>query len=373
MAHIIEVKTTNDLEKFIDFPHDLFKDDPNYVPELFIAQRDLLKGTHPFFLHSRTAYFLAKDGNKILGRIAAIKNGKHIEFTGKKDGFFGFFDVVNDYGVAKLLFDTVKDWLKKEELQTILGPVNFSTNETCGMLIDGYEYTPPVMLTHNKPYYRELTEQYGFTKKMDMFAYRLHVPEMPDNIIANVAGLEERLKKRDIIIRQMSMKKFAEEANKVHQIYNKAWDKNWGFVPMTDEEFKYMAKDMKMILDPDFAFIAEHNGNPIGFSLTIPDINIVLQKIKRGRLFPTGLFRLLYYKSKIKQCRVITMGVIEGYRRMGIDACLYSKSIETAKKKGMIFADASWILEDNVMMNRAMESLNGKIYKKYRIYEYSLQ
>ncbi|MGP8214528.1 MAG: GNAT family N-acetyltransferase [Bacteroidia bacterium] len=371
MITISQVKTANDLKEFIDFPHDLFKGDKNYVPELFIAQRDLLKGTHPFFKHSKTAYFIARKDGKIVGRIAAIKNGNHIEYTGRKEGFFGFFDVINDYEVAKKLLDAATDWVKKEGLNAIVGPTNFSTNETCGLLIDGFDCPPAVMLTYNKPYYAGLLEKYGFGKKMDMYAYRLIVNEIP-NKPETTNSLEERLKKRGITIRRLEMKKFKDEVKKVKEIYNSAWDKNWGFVPMTDAEFDIMAKDMKMILDPDFALLAEQDGMPIGFSLTIPDINFILQKIPRGRLLPFGLFKLLYYKSKAKNCRVITLGVLEKYRRMGIDACFYSISVETAKSKGFVTADASWILENNIPMNRALVNLNGKVYKTYRMYELNI-
>jgi len=366
MIKVIPVDGKTQLAAFIDFPHDLYKGDPNYVPELFIAQRDLLKGTHPFFKHSKLTCFLAMDGNKIVGRIASIRNNTHIKYTRKDEGFFGFFDSIDNKDVSDKLFDAVVKWLKNEKLNGVIGPVNFSTNETCGVLVDGFDSPPIVMLTYNKPYYANLLEHYGFKKEMDLYAYKLVVANITT---ANSAkNLEERLNKRGIVIRTMNMKKFKSEVAKVKEIYNSAWDKNWGFVPMTDEEFDYMAKDLKMILDPDFALIAEYDGKPIGFSLFLPDINIILKKINRGRLFPTGLLKLLYYKSKIKQGRVITLGVVEKYRRMGIDACLYSKSVETARKKQYKFADASWMLETNIPMNRALQALNGKIYKTYRMY-----
>lgn len=370
MIEVIPVENKAQLASFIDFPHDLYKGDPNYVPELFIAQRDLLKGTHPFFKHSNLKCFLAKDGKKIVGRIAAIRNNNHIKYTGKEEGFFGFFDCVDNNEVSTKLFDTTVTWLKKEKLKAIIGPVNFSTNETCGLLVDGFDTPPIVMLTYNKPYYSKLVEQYGFKKEMDLYAYKLVVADITTP--QSALNLEERLNKRGIVLRTMDMKKFKSEVAKVKEIYNSAWEKNWGFVPMTDEEFDYMAKDLKMILDPDFALIAEHDGKAIGFSLFLPDINVVLKKINRGRLLPTGILKLLYYKSKIKQGRVITLGVVEKYRRMGIDACLYAKSVETARKKNYTFADASWILETNIPMNRALQALNGKVYKTFRMYYKSI-
>ncbi len=366
MIEVIPVENKAQLASFIDFPHDLYNGDRCYVPELFIAQRDLLKGTHPFFKHSSLTCFLAKEDGKTVGRIAAIRNNNHIKYTGKKEGFFGFFDSVNNPEVSGKLFETAEKWMKNEKLEAVVGPANFSTNETCGLLIDGFDTPPIVMLTYNKPYYSNLVEQYGFKKEMDLLAYKLEVANI--TTAQSAINLEERLNKRGIVIRTMNMKEFKSEVAKVKEIYNSAWEKNWGFVPMTDEEFDYMAKDMKMILDPDFALIAEHDGKPIGFSLFLPDINIALKKISRGRLLPTGILKLLYYKSQIKQGRVITLGVVEKYRRMGIDAILYSKSVETARRKQYKFADASWILENNIPMNRALQALNGKVYKTYRMY-----
>ncbi len=372
MATIKQVISRNDLKEFIDFPYDLYKGDPNFTPELFIGQRDLLKDTHPFFQHSKASYYLAKEGNKTIGRIAAIKNGNHITYTGKKDGFFGFFDVINDYSIAQALLDTAKEWIKMEQLDSILGPVNPSTNETCGALIKGFDVPSPVMLTYNKPYYPEFLEKYGFRKKMDLFAYTMLGKEVPKRFSEASGALEERLKKRGIILRKLELKNFKEETKKVKEVYNKAWDKNWGFVPMTDTEFDYMAKDMKMVLDPDLAFIAEHNGTPIGFSLSLPDINFILRKIPRGRLLPSGIFKLLLLRKKIKNIRIITLGIVEEYRRHGIEAIFYARTLENGLKNGYVTADASWILENNLQMNRGLESLNAHIYKTFRIYELPL-
>ncbi len=372
MATITAVTTKNEFKEFIDFPYDLYKGDPNFTPELFIAQRDLLKETHPFYRHSKLTCFIAKDGSKVVGRIAAIKNGNHIKFTGRNEGFFGFFDVINDYSVAKQLLDTAKQWIKKENLIAMLGPANPSTNETCGVLVKGFEVPSPVMLTYNKQYYPEFLEKYGLVKKMDLYAYTMLGKEVPTRISEASVALEDRLKKRGIVVRKLEMKNFKEEAKKVMEVYNKAWDKNWGFVPMTDDEFRYMAKDLKMILDPDLAFVAEHNGTPIGFSLSLPDINFILRKIPRGRLLPTGIFKLLFLKSKIKNIRIITLGIVEEYRRHGIEAIFYARTLENGLKKGYETADASWILENNLQMNRGLESLGAHIYKTFRIYEMPL-
>ena len=373
MITIKKVETGADKKKFIDFVHDLYADDKNYVPELFIAQSDLMNPKkNPFFKHSKADLYLAEKDGKVVGRIAAIRNNNYNEFAKAKVGFFGFFDVVNDYEVAKKLFDTVNDWVKKEGLTDIIGPTNFSTNETCGLLVDGLDSPPMVMMTYNKGYYQTFLEKYGFMKQTDLVAYTLDPMDMPEKLLRLAKGIEERLKRRNITIRCINMKDFTNEVDKVKVIYNAAWDKNLGFVPMTDDEFKHMGKDMKMILDKDFAYVAEENGKMIGFSLTIPNVNEIFITIKRGRLFPTGIFKLLMNQSKIKSARVITLGVLEEYRKLGIDVVFYAKNMETARKKKLKYAEASWILENNKEMNSPLISINAKPYKKYRIYEKKL-
>ncbi|MEI6816440.1 MAG: hypothetical protein WCL14_07495 [Bacteroidota bacterium] len=373
MITIKKVENSADKKLFIDFPHDLYKDDKNYVPELFIAQSDLMDPKkNPFFKHSKADLYLALKDGKVVGRISAIRNNNYNEFANAKVGFFGFFDVVNDYEVAKKLFDTVADWMKKEGLTSIIGPTNFSTNETCGLLIDGLDAPPMVMMTYNAGYYKDFLEKYGFGKQMDLVAYVLDPLDMPEKLLRLSKGVEERLNRRGITIREINMKDFANEVEKVKVIYNAAWDKNWGFVPMTDDEFKHMGKDMKMILDKDFAYVAEENGRMIGFSLTIPNVNEIFATIKRGRLFPTGIFKLLLNKSKITSVRVITLGVLEEYRKLGIDVVFYAKNMETARRKKIKYAEASWILESNKEMNSPLISINAKKYKTYRIFEKKL-
>ena len=373
MITVKKVETATDKIKFIDFVHDLYQDDKNYVPELFIAQSDLMNPKkNPFFKHSKADLFIAEKDGKVVGRIAAIRNNNYNEFTNSNVGFFGFFDVVNDYQVAKKLFDTVTDWMKKEGLNSILGPTNFSTNETCGLLIEGYDSPPMVMMTYNKAYYKDFLEKYGFGQQMDLVAYTLDPMDMPEKLLRLAKGVEERLKRKGITIRKIKMKDFNNEVEKVKEIYNAAWDKNWGFVPMTDDEFRHMGKDMKMILDQDFAYIAEQNGKMIGFSLTIPNVNEIFITIKRGRLFPTGLFKLLLNKSKIRSVRVITLGVLEEHRKLGIDVVFYAMNMETARNKKIKHAEASWILESNKEMNSPLLSINAKPYKKYRIFEKKL-
>lgn len=367
---IKKVLTNKDLNQFIDFPHKLYRNDPNYVPELFIAQKKLFdKKKNPFFKHADTEYFLAIADRKIVGRVGVIKNGGYQKFTGEKNGFFGFFDVTENYEVAEKLLITINNWGKQNKFSGIIGPVNFSTNDTCGLLIDGFNSPPVIMMTYHKNYHREFLEQFGYQKKIDLLAYNLK-PETTNEKLLHIAPqIENRLKQKGITIRNLDLKKFKEEVSKIHKVYNAAWEKNWGFVPMTKEEFEFAATDLKSIVDTDFAYIAEHDGKAIGFSLTIPNLNEVFIKMKKGRLFPTGLFKLFYYKNKVKTLRILTLGVLEKYRKAGIEACFYARNIENARRKKIKWAEASWILENNEMMNRALLNIGGEVYKKYRIYE----
>ncbi|MEQ9423695.1 MAG: hypothetical protein RJQ09_04700 [Cyclobacteriaceae bacterium] len=368
MLEIRKVETKNDLKRFIDFPHDLYKNDPNYVPELFIAQKDLLSPKHPFFLHSKADLFLAKKEEKIVGRITAIRNNNYIEYTGKNIGFFGFFDTIDDESVSSALLRKACDWVKAEGLEGIMGPESYSTNETCGALIEGFNIPPQVMMTYNKPYYPEHIEAFGFKKEMDLLAYKFIQSGFTDRLKRGAELVRQRLERNAITIRKFNMKKMDEEVEKLKLIYNSAWEKNWGFVPMTDEEFVHAAKDLKQIVDPDFLLIAEKDGEPIGYSLTLPNFNEVLIKVKRGRLLPTGIFKILLNKNKIKGIRIITLGILEQYRKLGIDAYFYFKAYEEAIKKGITYGEASWVLETNEMMNRAIVNINGELYKKYRLY-----
>jgi len=367
---IIEV-TNNKLRKqFIDLPHDLYEDDAYYVPELYIGQKELLSPKkNPFFKHSKLSLFLAKKDNKIVGRIAAIRNNNHNEYNDEKIAFFGCFDVIDDYNVAKALLDTANDWAKKEGLEAINGPANISSNDPWGMLIEGYEDSPYVMMTYNKPYYKTFVEKYGFKKKMDLLAYTMTPEGANKRSIRLANAVEERLKRKNIVVRSVNMKDFKNEAKKIKDVYNRAWEKNWGFVPATDEEFAHLAEGLKLVIDPDFVYVAEHNGKAIGFSLTLPDINQIVKTMKKGRLLPFGIFKLLFQKKKINRVRVITLGVVEDYRKMGIEAVFYAKNIQTALDKKIKSAEASWVLEDNPMMNKALVDLNATVNKRYRVFE----
>ncbi|MBC7889350.1 MAG: hypothetical protein H7Z13_15845 [Ferruginibacter sp.] len=370
MITIKPVVTKAELASFIDFPHTLFEGDKNYVPELHIAQRDVLTpGKHPFHDHSTIQPFLAYEDGKIKGRIAAILNNNHNSFSNRTDGFFGFFDIYNDAVVAEKLIAEAKNWLVSKGLTTMIGPVNPTTNDPSGLLIEGYDSPPVAMMTYNKPYYKDLLTANGFVKKFDLLAYNLPTNAVDKRTIQLKEALRKRFEERNIKVRNINLKDFKNEVQKILGVYNSAWQENTGFVPMTEDEFKYLAKDLKMILDKDFCMVAEKDGKVIGFALAIPDINQVLIKIKRGRLMPFGIFKLLLGLKKINYVRIIALGVNAEFRKAGIEAYFYSEIIQKAIDKKIKGGEASWILENNEMMNKGLRNLNATVYKRYRIFE----
>lgn len=369
MIVITKVTTKAGLKKFIDFPHDLYAGDENYVPELFLAQRNMLTlGKHPSLKHIDIDLFLAEIDSKVVGRIAAIHNKNHISFTKDNSGFFGFFECIPNYLVAVTLLNQAIESTRDKGLTGLLGPVNFSTNDPCGLLIDGFNMPPQVMMTYNKPYYQSYIEMYGFEKRMDLFSYWFNNNTIPRRVAALAENIEQRLNRNGITIRTVKLKNFKKEVKSIKRIYNEAWDKNWGFVPFTDEEFDYLVDDIRHILDEDLIHVAEKNNEVIGFSLALPNINEIQKNVTRGRLFPSGIFKLLLNKSKIKTLRIITLGVLDEFRMLGIEACFYTKINKTAIAKGFRGGEASWILENNEMMNRELVKIGSSVYKTHRLY-----
>ncbi|KGE15099.1 hypothetical protein [Sphingobacterium deserti] len=373
MITIVPVETKKQLAAFIDLPHDLYANDPNYVPELFLGQQDLLTpNKHPFYKHSSAQAFLAYKENRLVGRILAIWNTNHNAFNNVSEGQFGFFESINDQDVANKLLETAAAWVREKGGSNIVGPINLTTNDTCGLLVDGFDRPPMAMMPYNPPYYINLIKNAGFNDKVDLRAYWVTTETASRRSVMLLDRLEDRLKRSGITLRQINLKDFDNEAKKIKTIYNKAWDKNLGFVPMTDEEFHHTAKDLKMIVDAKYCIVAEKDGELIGFALGVPNINEVLIKIKRGRLLPFGIFKLLFGLKKIKTVRVLMLGVLEGYRKLGIEACLYGRIIKNAIPSGIIAAECSWMLDHNYMMNHAIEQINADLYKRYRLYDKAL-
>jgi hypothetical protein len=368
---IRKVETKADLKRFIDFPHDLYAGDTHYVPELYMAQEVLLdRNKNPYFEHAEAEYFLATENGtgRVVGRIVATINQAYLDFSGHQAGFFGFFDSIDNQVVATALLHTAKTWIKAKGYAGMLGPCNFSTNETCGTLIENFDRAPYLLTTYNYPYYATLLEQFGLQKYTDLLSYELHPDLLTPRMEETAQQLEQRLASRGVTIRNINMQDFDNEIQKFLDLYNASWDANLGFVPMTRNEVILMGKDLKSIVDPEFVLFAEKDGKPIGLALNLPNFNDVLQKVKRGRLLPFGIFKILWNKSKVKTVRTVALGILPEFRRTGLDMCFYVRSMQVSRRKGITHAEASWILEDNLTMNRALVQIGGKVYRKHRIY-----
>jgi len=361
------VSTKSEWNKFVKFPYKFYKNDPNFVPHLISEQKELLNPKkHPFYEHAEVQLFLAFKNGKIVGRIAAIIDHLHNEVHEEKTGFFGFFESINDFETAEALLSSARMWIKDRGMNQFRGPLNPSQNEECGLLIDSFDSPPVIMMTYNPQYYIDLFEKYGLKKIMDLYAYYIDNNIPQSEKLKRVANIVR--KKENITIRNLNLKDYENETKKIWEVYNSAWQKNFGFVPMTDAEFEHLAKSMKQIIVPDLALIAEVDDKPIGFSISLPDVNQALIHTN-GRLFPFGLFKLLWYSRKIDTIRIIIMGVIEEYQHRGIDSVFYVDTWNNAVKHGYWKGEMSWILESNKMMNRAATMLGGKVYKTYRLYQ----
>lgn len=369
MVELKLVTSKSALKAFVDFPHDLYTGDPHYVPEIHIGQRDILTpGKHPFHDEgSIKAYLAYKQGN-IVGRIVSINNPRYNNHFGSNVGFFGFFDCIDDPDVSQALLDQAASDASALGFDRLIGPTNLTTNDTAGVLVDGFDDAPRIMMTYNRPYLVSLLEQAGYGKEMDLYAYDIPTASVSDRTLRLSDAIEKRLNRSGITVRNIRLKDLDAEAEQMLEVYNEAWIDNWGFVPFTEDEFTFLKNDLKLIAVEDWGYIAEHEGQTVGFSLTLPDINEVLQRISRGRLLPTGIFKLLLGKKKTKRVRIAAMGVRQAYRKKGIEAVFFARNIRTAKRLGVIAGEASWVLENNKEMIAAAEALNGRRYKTYRLY-----
>jgi GNAT superfamily N-acetyltransferase len=368
-VRVIPVHSRRDFQRFLKFPWQIYKNDPLWVPPLLFDQKQLLTPRkHPFHQHAEVQYFLAWRGKDVVGRIAAVVNHQYVQFQKEASGFFGFFESLNDPAVAAHLLSAAEHWIAERGMKWIRGPMNFSTNEECALLVDGFQSPPTVMMPYNPSYYAKLIENAGYTKARDLLAYLLDDTTPPERL---VRGVERLLNGQDIVIRPINPRRFKQEVEILSDIYQSAWERNWGFVPMTKAEFDHFASQVRWVADPNLCLIAEVRGEPVGFALALPDYNQALRHIN-GRLLPFGLFKLLWYKRQINAARVLILGLKPGFRRRGLDAMLYLRLWQEAPRNGYPVVECSWILEDNWDMRRAMERMGGRIYKTYRIYEKAL-
>ncbi|MBN1638494.1 MAG: hypothetical protein JW866_05985 [Ignavibacteriales bacterium] len=363
---IKKVESKKDLLNFIKFPWKIYKDNPHWVPPLIFDQKKIFnKKINPFFSHGDMDLFIAYSCNDIVGRIAAISNNLHNKVHNEKIGFFGFFESIDNQLVANKLFKAVEEWCKERNFIELRGPANPSSNDEYGLLVEGFEDSPRILMTYNPRYYIVLFENSGFQKAKDLYAYKL----IDKKVISSeklVRGAELIRKRYNLKIRPIDMKNFKTDLENFKYVYNKAWQPNWGFVPMTDEEIDYIANNLKMFINPNLIIYGYTDGKLITAAFVLPDYNYVLKGLK-GRIFP-NIIKFPFLKKKIKWARIITLGVIPEYQKKGIDSFMYFELHKRIVEAGYYQAEASWILEDNVMMLRGAEQMNAEIYKTYRIY-----
>jgi GNAT superfamily N-acetyltransferase len=371
LIKVDRVASRADRDAFIKFPWEIYRDDPAWVPPLLLERKEFLdRKKHPFFEHGDAALFLARRAGKIVGRIMASDDPNYNALHQSNVGCFGLFDCVNDRAVGAALFEAAAKWLRDKGRDEIMGPIDYSTNYVCGLLVEGFEFPPTLLTSHNPPYYEWLITGLGFAKVIDFYAWWFDEPE---NAARRLRRLSAGLKKRHPAkIRPGDLKNFRVEAGHIREIYNEAWRENWGFVPFTEKEFEFLAKELKQLVVPEFTLIAEIGDEPVGFILCVPDINVALKKID-GRLttfgIPIGLAKLLYHKSRIRTARLIALGVKPKYRRGGIAEMLVLRIIEDAMIKRGFTGELSMTLENNFLINRFLAAIGAKKYKTYRIYQ----
>jgi ribosomal protein S18 acetylase RimI-like enzyme len=368
-------RSKRDLRRFFDVADRIYRGDSNWVPPLRDDIAKVFADKNPFFRHAEMQLFVARRENEDVGRIAAILDRNHNEFHGEKTGFFGFFESENERAVSGTLFGAAAGWARERGMEVLRGPANPSLNDEAGLLVEGFDTPPVLMMTYNPRYYATLLEEAGFRKAKDLLASWFEIGPEP---LAKFARINERFRRRnlDIEVRKVSKGSLKADLPKVREVYNAAWEKNWGFVPMTPEEMDFMAARLKPLLDENFLFLAEARKpdgslEPVGFMLSLPDYNTAIRPLG-GRLLPFGWLKFLLGLKKIRTLRVITLGLKKDYRMRGIQSLMFEEGLKAALKRGLTGCEVSWMLEDNALVLRSVKLWGGRLYKTYRMYEKSV-
>lgn len=365
-------RNRRDLKRFIDLPYRLHSRDPVWVPPLRRDVESLLSRTrNPFFEHAEAEYFVAERDGEVVGRVAAISNRLHNETHGDRVGFFGFFESTDDQAVADALLNAAAEWCRERHHDVLRGPTSFSVNDECGLLVDGFEAPPTLMMPHNPRYYVGLLEGAGFTKAKDLWVYQGGTEERYVPVPERLARGTELIRQRQgITLRALRLKDFKGEVERIKELYNDAWEKNWGFVPMTDHEIDHLADQFRPVVIPELVPMAEKDGKLIGFGIALPDLNVVFRRHRSGRLFPMILDLLWSLKMRrIRRARILLLGVRPEYRGKGVDAMLYHWIWTRSGERQIYWGEAGWILEDNPAMNAGLEKMTFRVYKTYRLYD----
>jgi GNAT superfamily N-acetyltransferase len=376
------VRGRRDLTRFIKLPFRLHRGTPWVPPLVFERRRFLDRGKNPFFEHAEAEYFLAWRDGEVVGRITAQVDRRWDEFQGGSDGMFGFFESEDDPAIAEALFAAASDWVAARGRERILGPMDFSTNDECGLLVEGYERAPLILQPWHPPYYRELVEGRGFEKTIDLLMWWLNLGEQmytDEGFHPMIHELARKVtEEHGVTVRDMRKGDLEDEIGRFIDVYNSAWERNWGFVPITEAEVRAQASSLKPVLDEDWAFIAERDGEILGAALTLPDCNQVIAPMN-GSLLPFGWLKFLRAgfdphgvnteRAGIDRVRVFALGVKPEHQHLGIAAAFYDRCLAVGKRRNQPRGETGWILETNKPMNRAMEGMGGRVVKRYRLYE----
>jgi GNAT superfamily N-acetyltransferase len=367
------VGSRRDLRRFIRLPFELYRGTERWVPPLISERRRHLdQRRNPFFEHAEAQYFLAWRSGEVVGRISAHIDRRLNDHQDTRWGLFGFFESVDDPAVAHALLDAGRAWVAERGAEELVGPMDFNTNHECGLLVSGHEYAPQVLENWHHPYYATLLESWGLEKGMDLLKWQILTAEH-HRVLRVIYDLADRLEpEHGITLRHMRKRDFGSEMARFREVYNAAWESNWGFVPLTEEELEHHGKELRPILAEEWTWIAEKDGETVGVALTLPDYNKVLAAIRTGRLLPLGWARALRAQRRIDEIRVFALGVKPAYQHTGVAAALYREHWEACRRRGIVRAETGWILETNEPMNRAMEALGGDVIKRYRVYRRSI-
>jgi len=375
---IIECKTKAQKRQFIEFQWEIYRGDAFWVPPL-ISEREAFydRAKNPFFEHSDVAMFMAQRGGKVVGTISAILNNRHVQVHKEKVGFFGSYETINDPAVSNALFDAARAWLKARGVQAMRGPATLSANDEYGLLIEGFDSEPQVLMTYNPRYYLNLIEQYGFIKAMDLYAWWTRTEKARELIIGKRFGeiAEKVMMRGKFTVRHANLKNLDVEVAAIKKIYNKAWLDNWGFVPLTDHEIDHLVKNLKQFADEEMIFIAEKDGEPIGVSLSLPNVNRALRKAypRPGELELWTLLKFVWHRrSMVNSLRLVILGVLPEYRKSGVDTVMIYKTLQVAIDKQLTGGECSWILETNDAMNDVIQRAEPELYKKYRMFQIAI-
>lgn len=354
------------LSSFIALPYKLHEADPLWTPPLRRDVKGMLdRKKNPFFEHAEAEYFLARRDGQVVGRIAAIHNRLHNEIHADKVGFFGFFECADDPEAAQALFTAAADWLRPRGLDTLRGPASFSVNDEMGLLVKGFGTPATLMNPYNPERYVRLVEAAGFHGVMDLIQFQREATPLPERL---VKGAQLMSKRNGVTVRQLDKKRFAQEVEQIKQLYNAAWERNWGHLPMTDHEIDHLASQLKQIVVPELVLFAEHEGRTVGFAVALPDLNVALRRNRSGRMFP-GILKVLWAARKVDRCRIALLGVLPSWQGRGLDVILYERIWSNARSIGIKWGEGGWVLEDNHAMANGLLRMGFDPYMTYRVYD----